>query len=132
MIRDRLALIGQVTDYALSCLIANAAGLLLPITFGGGSNLKTAEALVSGKRIVASPMAFRGFEDFASMPGLLFADNEADFGDAIRLTFDLSSDEGTITRPGVESLLWDECLRPLVGVVRSAIDASRLRRNQSD
>jgi hypothetical protein len=121
LIRDKLGLIGQVTDFALTCLIANASGLLLPITFGGGSNLKTAEALVSGKRIVASSRSFRGFEDFVSTPGVLLADNETEFGAAIRTTFDASNDDGDIERPGVESLLWEECLQPLVEVVKSVI-----------
>lgn len=117
LIRDKLALIGQVSDYALSCLIANASGLLLPITYGGGSNLKTAEALVSGKPIVATGKAFRGFEEFLGAPNLRIADDESGFGDAIRATFD-AVESMEQDRSGVESLLWENCLLPIVEAVK--------------
>lgn len=117
LVRDKLALIGRVSDYALSCLIANASGLLLPISYGGGSNLKTAEALVSGKPIVATEKAFRGFEEFLGTPNLRVAHDAAEFGNAIRATFD---DARCVeqSRPGVDVLLWENCLSPIVEAVR--------------
>lgn len=51
----------RVSDKTLSALIAEAKCILLPMTSGGGSNLKTAEALLSGKQVVATPTALRGF-----------------------------------------------------------------------
>jgi len=122
--RDKLALIGQVSDYALSCVIANASGLLLPINYGGGSNLKTAEALVSGKPIVATEKAFRGFEEFLGSKNLRIAHDAEEFGNAIRATFD---DVGGLEpeRPGVDALLWEKCLLPIVEAVRWATSHNR-------
>ncbi len=89
--RDRLVLFGQVSNMALSCLLGNAAGMLLPITYGGGSNLKTAEALVSGLPIVGTSQAFRSFDEYADLPGVAIADTQAAFAAAIRDLFDGAS-----------------------------------------
>lgn len=56
----------RVSEKTLSALIEEASCILLPLTSGGGSNLKTAEALVAGKQIVATPTALRGFTEFVS------------------------------------------------------------------
>ncbi|MBK5238769.1 MAG: hypothetical protein JJE28_06635 [Actinomycetales bacterium] len=60
----------KVSPSTLSGLIERASCILLPITTGGGSNLKTAEAILSGRPIVATPMAFRGFEEFLDLPNI--------------------------------------------------------------
>lgn len=121
LIRDKLCLIGQLSDYALSCVIANASGLLLPIVYGGGSNLKTAEALVSGKPIVATGKAFRGFEEFSATPRLRVADDKVGFANAIRATFDDGGDLD-VERGDVDVLLWKNCLRPIVEAVKRVAD----------
>ena len=46
---------GNASRLSSSC----AHALILPITQGGGTNLKTAEALWSGRRVVATPQAMR-------------------------------------------------------------------------
>lgn len=56
----------RVSEKTLSALIEEATCILLPMTSGGGSNLKTAEALLAGKPIVATPKALRGFTEFVS------------------------------------------------------------------
>lgn len=56
----------RVSEKTLSALIEEASCVLLPMTSGGGSNLKTAEALLAGKPIVATPTALRGFAEFVS------------------------------------------------------------------
>lgn len=84
----RAAFFDAPSDDELSGLIANAHGVLLPIREGGGSNLKTAEALVSGKWIVATPAAFRSFEHLIDEPGILIADTHAGFVTAIRHVLD--------------------------------------------
>lgn len=70
---------GQVSDDTLSGLISQAHCILLPITTGGGSNLKTAEAILSGRPIVATAHAFRGFEKFMDLPGIFIAKSSEDF-----------------------------------------------------
>jgi glycosyltransferase involved in cell wall biosynthesis len=52
----------QVSDSELYNLLVSAAGILLPVKYGGGTNLKTAEALYFNCPIIASPESIRGFE----------------------------------------------------------------------
>ncbi|MEJ6021937.1 glycosyltransferase [Ramlibacter sp. PS4R-6] len=66
----RTVAVGVLSQEDLSAVRDLAHAFLLPVTAGGGSNLKTAEALYSGKHVVASPLAMRGFEGFAGLPGL--------------------------------------------------------------
>lgn len=80
---ERVHFFPDVDDADLWCLKAAAHVMLLPIEFGGGSNLKTAEALASGKWVVATSTALRGFEQFAQAPGVLVADTPEAFRAAI-------------------------------------------------
>ena len=112
MFRDKVCLLGRVSDFGLDCLLENASIILLPITYGGGSNLKTAEALVSGKPIVATEKAFRGYEDYLDAPGVKIANNQRDFASAIRTSFDMN-DHGNIVRSDTHKLLWEHTLRPI-------------------
>lgn len=71
------------TDAELAGLIASAHMILLPIGFGGGSNLKTAEALLAGAHVVATPTAMRGFEPFAQASGVHIGRTPQDFRNAM-------------------------------------------------
>lgn len=75
----RLVDAGVLPRAQLDQLIRHAHGLLLPIGMGGGTNLKTAEALVSARPVVATRCAMRGFERFADIPRLTLADTPAQF-----------------------------------------------------
>ena len=115
--RDRLILLGPVSDLALSCLLGNASGIVVPITYGGGSNLKTAEALVSGLPVVATSIAFRGFGDYAAWPGVTIADTPAAFAAGIRGVFDAGDRQPVERVPN--DLLWDSTLQPIVAAVEA-------------
>jgi Glycosyl transferases group 1 len=78
---------GQVTEEVLRGLLATAHLMVLPITSGGGTNLKTAEALWSGHHIVATSKAMRGFEVFLDSPGVHITDDRVAFLNAIREVF---------------------------------------------
>lgn len=119
MVRDRLVLLGAVGTLALDCLLGNAAGILLPITYGGGSNLKTAEALMSGLPVVGTSPAFRGFADFADRPRVTVADTPEAFAVAVRHAFDFDASDSDAGRPADDArpLLWDNTLRPLIDLV---------------
>lgn len=78
-LRSRLVLLDNASDSELSELKDEAQIILLPITTGGGSNLKTAEALLSGKTILATDVAFRGFEHWQDDPGVHIARTAAEF-----------------------------------------------------
>lgn len=74
---------GQVHQKTLESLISNAHCILLPITSGGGSNLKTAEAILSGRPIIATEHSFRGFEKFSQLPHVTVTNSPQRFKSAV-------------------------------------------------
>jgi glycosyltransferase involved in cell wall biosynthesis len=80
---ERVQFFPQIEDDVLVALKAATHAIILPIQFGGGSNLKTAEALVAGKWIVTTSLALRGFEPFANAKGVVIADSPREFRLAI-------------------------------------------------
>src|SRR5208282_4188990 len=59
-------------------------GAFLPIRSGGGSNLKTAEALALGKWTIGTVVALRGYESLAKAEGVIIANDRSSFRHAIR------------------------------------------------
>ncbi len=115
MARDRLILLGQVNDLTLDCLLCNAVGILLPITYGAGSNLKTAEALISGLPIVGTTQAFRGFEEYKGLPGVTIGDDPSAYAVGIRQVFE---SKGSLRAMHLrKQLLWESTLQPIVDSV---------------
>jgi glycosyltransferase involved in cell wall biosynthesis len=84
---SRLVITGEVAEDDLSALKSLAEVYLLPIFEGGGSNIKTSEAILSGRPIIATPTSLRGFEHYTSLPGLTIADSRQAFVDALRSVF---------------------------------------------
>lgn len=97
----------RVSDKTLSALIDEAHCVLLPMTSGGGSNLKTAEALRSGKPLVATTTALRGFTQVLPTE-LSFATTSRSEGYKQSLIKTLSSKPGGSwgSIPLRESVLW--------------------------
>jgi len=62
--------VGRVTEAEKSAIFKLADIVVLPITAGGGTNLKTAEALMSKRVVVATDIAFRGFERHINRQGI--------------------------------------------------------------
>ncbi|AGK49134.1 glycosyl transferases group 1 family protein [Burkholderia thailandensis MSMB121] len=112
--------VGVVSEECLQGLLTLAHAIILPITHGGGTNLKTAEALWAGKNIVATPVAMRGFDAFTNARGVSIADDSRGFVAALRESMAapplrLTHDE----QAARASVLWDETLRALVDYVAS-------------
>ncbi|PLR18848.1 hypothetical protein SGCZBJ_24745 [Caulobacter zeae] len=106
----RCQFFADVSDGELEALKRGSHAVILPIQFGGGSNLKTAEALASGRWVVATSIAMRGFERFANAPGVLVADTPDAFRDAIVKV--LASPPLKLTAAQAkarESVYWDRC-----------------------
>jgi hypothetical protein len=76
---SRLIPVGVQDANGLSTMIELSKGIILPISEGGGTNLKTAEALYNRKRIVATSTAMRGFEEFIEFPGVAIGDTQEQF-----------------------------------------------------
>jgi hypothetical protein len=80
---DRVHFFSRPADQELHWIQERSKGTILPITSGGGSNLKTAEALCGGKWVIATPLALRSFEDFENEKGVLVARTSKQFRDAM-------------------------------------------------
>jgi len=80
---NRVSVAGVLSKPSLQALINESDIILLPILNGGGSNLKTAEAIISGKKIVATKYAFRGYERYLSLPNIYIANSEKAFETAL-------------------------------------------------
>jgi hypothetical protein len=115
-LEGRLVLLGRVNDLTLTALIENAACVMLPIEYGGGSNIKTAEALLSDRRIVASPASMRGFGEYLNLPGITVADGPAAFGAAV-LSALADRSPALRSSASVAALTWDATLAPIVALV---------------
>ena len=109
---------GTVDEVTLQGLLDTAHVIILPMSQGGGTNLKTAEALWSGQHIVATHKAMRGYEDFLQADGLSIADTSSQFLTALRLAMARPPHSlSAVERARRRVLLWDETLKPLVALV---------------
>lgn len=114
----RLAILGEVERDDLVALLGGAAAIVLPITTGGGSNLKTAEAIYSARPVLATPHALRGYGEASRWPTITVADTAADFRLALRALLDGT---GPVVPAGYERMredvTWVRALEPLARTV---------------
>jgi glycosyltransferase involved in cell wall biosynthesis len=106
----RVEFFPEIDDAELWAIKTACHVVALPIDTGGGSNLKTAEALALGKWIVATSVAMRGYERFLNAEGLIIANDTAAFRRAIAQA--LRSPLLTISeasRNAREAVHWDRC-----------------------
>lgn len=111
---NRIQLAGVVPEIDLAALLEGGCGIILPIRTGGGTNLKTAEALATGKRIVATSTALRGFDFARRLSNVIVADDDAAFRSGIRRvleTGDLETSQPSADELEMRSIVfWDRCL----------------------
>jgi len=69
-----IQIIGPSSQEDIDSAIVASSGIVLPIWEGGGSNLKTAQALLSGKTVVATSYSFRGVEHHSGSDGVYLYD----------------------------------------------------------
>jgi len=117
---SRLQFLFSLSDEDLAAVKTLAHAYLLPIQGGGGSNLKTAEALYSGAYVIGTKIAFRGFEDFANLQEVVVAETPAQMHKAIRHV--LTSPAATTSEKTFrEKLLWNNCLADMIKAVTSML-----------
>jgi glycosyltransferase involved in cell wall biosynthesis len=117
--QSRVQVLGLLDDDALAAVKTLAHLFILPIHEGGGSNIKTAEALYSGKHVLGTPVGFRGFDDYLAMPGVHRAETPAAFRTQLRALLDapaLPADLGWQAQR--QKLLWQHTLEPMTRAVR--------------
>jgi glycosyltransferase involved in cell wall biosynthesis len=106
----RVHFFAKIEDSELWAMKAACHVVALPIDTGGGSNLKTAEALTLGKWIVASKVAMRGYENYVGMEGLVIAPDSIAFRTAIaRALRSAPPSISSESRKAREALYWDRC-----------------------
>jgi glycosyltransferase involved in cell wall biosynthesis len=80
---ERVQFLSNLDDADLWAFKDAAHLFLLPIEFGGGTNLKSAEAIASGKWVIATSNALRGRDEFMDAPGIIVANTQAAFREAM-------------------------------------------------
>lgn len=118
---SRVQRLFTLPDTDLAAVKSLAHGFVLPIPYGGGSNIKTAEALYSGAYVVGTRAAFRGYEDFLDLPEVRVADDPKSFQRSIREVIvqprppqPREGTQGYVRRDG---LTWRACLASLPSLV---------------
>jgi len=81
---SRICSLGVLPEADLNAVKSLASAFVLPIASGGGTNIKTAEALMSGAYVIGTPLAFRGYESFMDFPTVRIANTPQQFSDALR------------------------------------------------
>jgi glycosyltransferase involved in cell wall biosynthesis len=111
---EKVVIAGEVSQACLEGMLDMAHCIVLPITQGGGTNLKTAEALWAGKHVVATSIAMRGFEDFIGQKGVYIADDPATFKRALRSAMAMNPLQLSKSEVNMrEKVLWGPCLNSL-------------------
>ncbi len=110
---------GSVDEECLQGLLDLAHTIILPITSGGGTNLKTAEALWAKKSIVATSKAMRGFEIYSAQSGVSVQDDPPAFQRALLAS--MNAEPVTLTTSessSREQVLWSSTLAPLGEILK--------------
>lgn len=115
---SRVKLLGTKSAIELNELLDLATIIALPITYGGGSNLKTPEALATGRPVVATRVAMRGFEEFESAENVFVTDDLISFKMGIIKAASLKP--STIDRENSWKLQWSETLRKIETMLESS------------
>lgn len=106
-LRSHSVTVGVVSDSELARLKNYAHAFLLPLVSGGGTNLKTAEAILSGRYVIASKFALRGFEEFSNEKGIYICESPEEFKRSLRLVMNLPDLELTVVEKEFRrNVLW--------------------------
>lgn len=108
----------RLSDADLTALIHLCDTIILPITEGGGSNLKTAEAIYSAKKVIATVYAMRGYEEFTNYPNIFIENDPLMFKE--QLLTALNNEIPELNKEQIEgnkSVLWDARTKPLVSLI---------------
>ncbi len=105
--RSRLRLLGKgPSDADLAAIVQLANAILLPITDGGGSNIKTVEALLSGRPIIATSFAFRSYEEFNKLERVMLRDSAVEFRKAIQTAVLEDHRPSAPVEPELDGITW--------------------------
>ena len=107
---SRIVRLNNLEESKLNSLILNANAILLPVVDGGGSNLKTAEALYSNRTIIGTSKSFVGYEKFLNHSGVFIANSPKEFAEKMRSLLNIKM---MYYRDSLEELTWSYTLKGL-------------------
>ena len=111
---SRLIRAGFQSEDALAALIDLATCIVLPITRGGGSNIKTAEAVYSRKPVIGTSKSFCGHERTLALPHVFAVDEPAEFRRLVKAALEETLPPAAADDPQLRaSVLWNETLARL-------------------
>lgn len=111
---------GRLTEDDLCAIIYLSDVILLPITEGGGSNLKTAEAIIADKKVVSTGHGLRSFEWYREFPNLWVANTAVEFRESINQALEANFVKRNESQHKyVNKVTWDFCLNDLLKEVKS-------------
>tara|TARA_B100001142_G_scaffold104718_1_gene106720 strand:- start:5356 stop:6504 length:1149 start_codon:yes stop_codon:yes gene_type:complete len=112
---NRTKILGRLSRTELNQLINNSHCIVIPITKGDGTSLKTAEALVSENYVISTSEGMRGFNEFCGKKsGVYLANDAISFKKNIYEIMKLKKLKLTLNeRVKRKKLYWEYCLTPL-------------------
>jgi predicted NodU family carbamoyl transferase len=105
-----LKIMGPADASDIDAAILGSSGVVLPIIDGGGSNLKTAQALLSKKYILGTTHSFRSFETYIDEPGVCVCDSIAELSSFMAKK---KPEQNYVRTDRVLNLHWDAILEDL-------------------
>jgi hypothetical protein len=115
---SRIMVLGALDEPDLAAVKALASVYLLPISQGGGSNLKTAEAIFSCRPVVGTRVSFRDYERFMQSPEIEIADTAAEFRKAVAKRLASPRPKLGTVDEARRTLLWSNCLANAMAAAR--------------
>jgi len=98
---DRIKRLGFISTGVLDALLDQASVIICPITYGGGSNLKTAEAISSCRPVVATEAACRGFDFVGDLSDFDVCSAESEFRESMKKFLRGRQDYGSVPKYGL-------------------------------
>lgn len=116
---ERVIAPGLVPQSCLNGLLEEAQCIVLPLT-QGGTNLKTAEALWSGKYVLATKVAMRGFEKYYGANGVFVIDEPDAFKRKLRELMQIPSLSLRLEERNLrKDLLWENSIGSLPEFIKN-------------
>jgi hypothetical protein len=112
-------IVGLTDQSNIDAAILESSGIVLPITYGGGSNLKTAQALLSNKCVLGTAHSFRSFETYTNEPGVFICNT---IGELALMMIKEKPEEKYIRSDSLSNLHWDSILDGLTKFVDRTIN----------
>lgn len=118
---SRLLLTGILPEAALAAVLTICKCIILPVTEGGGSNIKTAEAVLSGKPVIGTTKSFLGYDFALTLPHMYRIDDADTFAQTVKLALNdaLPPSDGVESPALRTSVTWDHTLSALPGHIRA-------------